>query len=116
MIFFRAQTTARTQNRQESVLKSKYPIYSLSIGTKKQVMSARINAIVITVFRFINLIMLLEIVLTMIIFLEIFYNIIIHLKGNFVKHIHNFLMLIPLIFAFSISIRFVCGYLPVGGG
>ena len=44
-IFFKAQTTASVQNRQVSVLKSKYPRYSESGGMIKQVISASIAAI-----------------------------------------------------------------------
>jgi hypothetical protein len=49
-MFFKAHTTARTQNKHVSVLKSKYPMYSLSTGTIKQVITAAINAINITAF------------------------------------------------------------------
>ena len=54
LIFFSAHTTARTQNKQVKVLKSKYPKYSLSIGTIKLVITAAIIAIVITRFFFKN--------------------------------------------------------------
>ena len=57
-MFFRAQTTARTQKRQVRVLKSKYDIYSLSGLTKYEVIRAAIIAIHKTAFRFINLIAL----------------------------------------------------------
>ena len=40
-----AETTASVQKRQESVSKSKYPAYSASGGTKKQVTIAAITAI-----------------------------------------------------------------------
>ena len=53
-IFLNAQTTANVKNRQERVLKSKYPTYSLSGGTKKQVIKAATAAMQKTTFFFIN--------------------------------------------------------------
>jgi len=49
-MFFRAQTTARTQKRHVSVLKSKYPRYSASTGTTTDVSAAAIIAMTITAF------------------------------------------------------------------
>ena len=49
-IFFNAQTTASTQNKQVNVLKSKYPKYSLSGGIIKAVISAAKKAMHITAF------------------------------------------------------------------
>ena len=54
-MFLNAQTTASVKNRQERVFQSKYPKYSLSGGTKKQVAKAAIAAIKTTTFFFINL-------------------------------------------------------------
>ena len=56
LTFLSAHTTASTQKRQVSVLKSKYPRYSLSMGTKNMVISIANRAITNTVFLFINLI------------------------------------------------------------
>ena len=54
-IFLRAQTTAKVKNRQARVLQSKYDRYSLSKGTKMQVIKAANTAIENTVFFLINL-------------------------------------------------------------
>ena len=43
-MFFKAQTTAKTQNKQVSVFQSKYPKYALSGGTMQEVTSAAIIA------------------------------------------------------------------------
>ncbi len=51
---FNADTTASTQNRHVSVLKSKYDIYSLSGGIIIDVISARKKAITVTIFFLIN--------------------------------------------------------------
>ena len=56
LMFLSAQTTARVKNKQDKVLKSKYEKYSLSGGTKKQVISAATAAIHKTVFFFMNFI------------------------------------------------------------
>lgn len=56
-IFFKAQTTAKVQNKQVKVLKSKYPIYSLSGGTAKQVMTAKSAAVHKTALCFIKVVM-----------------------------------------------------------
>ena len=55
LIFLSAQTTAKVKNRQERVLKSKYPKYCLSGGTKKQVIKAAIADMQKTAFFFTNL-------------------------------------------------------------
>jgi hypothetical protein len=51
----RAQITASVKKRQDKVLRSKYPKYSLSGGTKKQVTIAADAAMQKTRFFFINL-------------------------------------------------------------
>ena len=53
-MFLSAHTTAKTQNKQVSVLKSKYPKYSESGGMIIDVMSAAKNAITVTVFSLTN--------------------------------------------------------------
>ena len=54
LIFLRAHTTANVKNKQERVFQSKYPKYSASGGTKKQVTIAANAAIQNTAFFFIN--------------------------------------------------------------
>ena len=56
LMFLKAQITASVKNKQARVLKSKYDRYSLSMGTKKQVIIAAKAAMQKTVFFFINLI------------------------------------------------------------
>jgi hypothetical protein len=51
-MFFRAQTTARTQKRQVRVLRSKYSKYAASGGTKKQVTRAATRAMDMVAFFF----------------------------------------------------------------
>jgi hypothetical protein len=51
-MFLSAHTTASTQKRHVSVLKSKYPIYSLSGGMIKEVTIAASAAIITTAFAF----------------------------------------------------------------
>jgi hypothetical protein len=53
-MFLSAQTTARTQKRQLSVLKSKYPRYSPSGGTMKEVITAAHAAMRTTAFSLAN--------------------------------------------------------------
>ena len=55
LMFLKAQTTAKVRKRQDSVLKSKYSIYALSGGTKKQVTNAATAAMQNTRFFLINL-------------------------------------------------------------
>ena len=52
LMFLNAATTARVQNRQARVSRSKYPRYSLSTGTKKQVMPAAASATMSTTLLF----------------------------------------------------------------
>jgi len=54
LMFRRAHTVASTQNRQVRVLKSKYPAYSLSMGTIREVITAAAKATIITTFFFMN--------------------------------------------------------------
>ena len=49
-MFLNAQTTAKTQNKQVSVLKSKYPKYCAWGGTKNAVITAAKTAIQSTKF------------------------------------------------------------------
>ena len=54
LILRRAHITAKVRKRQERVLRSKYPKYSISGGTKKQVIIATNAAMQKTVFFFMN--------------------------------------------------------------
>ena len=56
-MFFKAQTVASTQNRQVSVLKSKYSKYSASGGTISEVIKAAKIATVNTAFFLKNAVM-----------------------------------------------------------